>query len=44
MLTVDANGLTRRVKSPTLHEIDFKLDQIAVKIKQAIRAAQKGLS
>lgn len=45
MLAVGPNGLTTRVKTPTIHELDRKIDQCRMRRIRAIKKAQdmKGL-
>lgn len=43
MLAVGPNGLTTRVKTPTIHELDHKIDQCRRRVADAIKKAQKKL-
>ena len=41
MLAVGTNGLTIRIKTPTIHELDHKIDQCRVQRINAIKKARK---
>lgn len=45
MLAIGPNGLTTRVKTPTIHELDHKIDRCRIRVVDAVKKAQnmKGL-